>query len=168
MLDPELNPMAIIQPYLQDFVLGNRDWQQIAIETVRDMALSAVTLPDDLRKYLARATRGEIEVRVKGVQEGARTVYATGRQLIYTAIGIACGLRRALAPFPQRRRARAVAARRRRVLRSHPDRIVHLRSPATLTRSSVPLATSRHASPVIASEAMKTACARRSSPRSRT
>jgi predicted unusual protein kinase regulating ubiquinone biosynthesis (AarF/ABC1/UbiB family) len=91
LLDPELNPMAIIQPYLQDFVLGNRDWQKVAMETVRDMALGAVTLPEDLRKYLVRATRGEMEVRVRGVQEGARTVYAIGRQLIYTAIGIATG-----------------------------------------------------------------------------
>ncbi|MFO0740666.1 MAG: AarF/UbiB family protein [Labilithrix sp.] len=90
-LDPELNPMAIIQPYLQDFVLGNRDWQKVAMETVRDMALGAVTLPDDLRKYLVRATRGEMEVRVRGVQEGARTVYSIGRQLIYTAIGLSSG-----------------------------------------------------------------------------
>ena len=91
MLDPELNPMGIIQPYLQDFVLGNRDWSQIAIETLRDMALGAITLPDDLKKYLVRATRGEMEVRVRGMQEGARTVYAIGRQVIYTAIAIATG-----------------------------------------------------------------------------
>ncbi len=90
-LDPELNPMAIIQPYLHDFVLGNRDWQKVAMETVRDMAMGAVTLPEDLRKYLVRATRGQMEVKVAGVHEGARTVYAIGRQLIYTAIGIAAG-----------------------------------------------------------------------------
>jgi predicted unusual protein kinase regulating ubiquinone biosynthesis (AarF/ABC1/UbiB family) len=91
LLDPELNPMAIVQPYLRDFVLGNRDWQKVAMETIRDMALGAVTLPEDLRKYLVRATRGEMEVRVRGVQEGARTIYAIGRQIIYTAIGIATG-----------------------------------------------------------------------------
>jgi predicted unusual protein kinase regulating ubiquinone biosynthesis (AarF/ABC1/UbiB family) len=91
LLDPELNPMGIIQPYLQDFVLGNRDWQNVAMETIRDMALGAVTLPDDLRKYLVRATRGEMEVRVRGVEAGARTIYAIGRQIIYTAIGIAAG-----------------------------------------------------------------------------
>jgi ubiquinone biosynthesis protein len=90
-LDPELNPMGIIQPYLNDFVLGNRDWREIAMETVRDMALSAVTLPEDMRKYLHRATRGELEFRVNGVQDGARAVYAVGRQAIYTAIGIASG-----------------------------------------------------------------------------
>lgn len=91
LLDPELNPMGIIQPYLQEFVLGNRDWQKVAMDTVRDMALGAVTLPDDLRKYLVRATRGEMEVRVRGVQEAARTIYTIGRQLIYTAIGLASG-----------------------------------------------------------------------------
>jgi predicted unusual protein kinase regulating ubiquinone biosynthesis (AarF/ABC1/UbiB family) len=89
LLDPECNPMAIIQPYLHDFVLGNRDWTRIAVDAAREMALSAVTLPDDIKKYLTRATRGELEVRVRGVQDGARTLYAIGRQLIYTAIGIA-------------------------------------------------------------------------------
>jgi ubiquinone biosynthesis protein len=87
-LDPDLNPVAIIQPYLRDFVLGNRDFAQIAMETIRDMAMSAMTLPEDMRRYLLKANRGELEVRVGGVQEGARTVYASARQLIYTAIGL--------------------------------------------------------------------------------
>jgi ubiquinone biosynthesis protein len=91
MLDPELNPMGIIQPYLQDFVLGNRDWQKIVVETMRDMALKAVTLPEDLHRYLVKSTRGEMEVKVKGVNEGARAIYAVGRQVIYTAIAIATG-----------------------------------------------------------------------------
>jgi ubiquinone biosynthesis protein len=91
MLDPELNPMGIIQPYLQDFVLGNRDWQKIVVETMRDMALKAVTLPEDLHKYLVRATRGEMEVKVKGVQDGARAMYAIGRQIIYIGLAMACG-----------------------------------------------------------------------------
>jgi ubiquinone biosynthesis protein len=91
LLDPELNPMAIIQPYLHEFVLGNRDWQQIVVETVREMAMNAVTLPEDLKKYLVRGVRGELEVKVKGIQEGARTVYATGRQLVWTALGVGCG-----------------------------------------------------------------------------
>jgi len=91
MLDPELNPMAIIQPYLQEFVLGNRDWTAIAVETVREMALSAITLPDDMKKYLTRAVRGELEVRVRGLEDGSRTVYAIGRQMIYTTLTVAGG-----------------------------------------------------------------------------
>jgi ubiquinone biosynthesis protein len=91
LLDPDLNPVAIIQPYLQDFVLGNRDFAQIAIEAVRDMAMSAMTLPEDLRRYLTKANRAELEVRVRGVQEGGRAIYAVGRQIIYTAIALFAG-----------------------------------------------------------------------------
>jgi ubiquinone biosynthesis protein len=91
LLDRELNPMAIIRPYLQDFVFGERDWREIAMEAIRETAMRAVTLPEEMHKYLARATRGELEVRVRGVQDGARTIYAVGRQVIYTAIGIAAG-----------------------------------------------------------------------------
>jgi hypothetical protein len=88
LLDSELNPLGIIQPYLQDFVLGNRDWAQIAMEAIRDAAMGAVTLPEEMHRYLVKATRGQMEVRVRGVQEGARAVYAVGRQIIYTAIGL--------------------------------------------------------------------------------
>jgi hypothetical protein len=38
-----------------------------------------------------RANRGELEVRVRGVHEGALAVYAASRQLIYTAIGLFSG-----------------------------------------------------------------------------
>lgn len=90
-LDPTLNPMEVIRPYMQDFVLGNRDWAQIALEAVKDMGLKALTLPDDLRKFLTRANRGEGEIRVKGLAQAAATVYAGMRQLIYAALGIAAG-----------------------------------------------------------------------------
>jgi ubiquinone biosynthesis protein len=91
LLDQELNPMSIIRPYLQEFVLGNRDFGQIAMEAVKDMAMSAVTLPEDLRKFLHRSVRGEMEVKVRGVEESSRTLYTIGRQIIYVAITIACG-----------------------------------------------------------------------------
>src|SRR6185369_12580676 len=46
-LDPEMSPMEVVRPYLQEFVLGTKDWKQIALEAAKDMALSAVTLPED-------------------------------------------------------------------------------------------------------------------------
>jgi ubiquinone biosynthesis protein len=92
LLDPELNPVAIIQPYLRDFVLGNRDFTAIAMEAIRDTAMGAMTLPEDMRRYLTKANRGELEVRVRGLQEGARAVYVAARQVIYTAIGLFAGV----------------------------------------------------------------------------
>jgi len=71
-LDPEMNPMEVVGPYLQEFVLGERDWTKITLEAAKDIALQAITLPQDLRKYLTRAVRGELEVKVKGLPDGAR------------------------------------------------------------------------------------------------
>jgi predicted unusual protein kinase regulating ubiquinone biosynthesis (AarF/ABC1/UbiB family) len=88
MLDPELNPVAIIQPYLSEYVLGSRDFAQVAMEAVRDMAVGAVTLPEDMRRYLAKANRGELEVRVAGIEPGARVLYAAARQLGYLAVAL--------------------------------------------------------------------------------
>jgi predicted unusual protein kinase regulating ubiquinone biosynthesis (AarF/ABC1/UbiB family) len=87
-LDPDMNPTDVIRPYLNEFVLGNRDWAQIALEAVKDMALRAITLPEDLHKYLNKAVRGELEVRVKGLSDGSRLVYAAIRQVVYAAVAI--------------------------------------------------------------------------------
>ncbi|WP_231511439.1 ABC1 kinase family protein [Chondromyces apiculatus] len=91
-LDPELNPIEVVRPYLQEFVLGNRDWAQIALEAAKDMGLKALTLPDDLRKYLTRANRGEAEMRIRGLSQAAGLIYAGVRQLIFAALGIAAGM----------------------------------------------------------------------------
>ena len=79
LLDPELNPVAIIQPYLQDFVLGNRDFTQIAMEAHPrhgderdDAARGHAPLPD------AAPTAASSRCASRGVQEGARAVYAAG------------------------------------------------------------------------------------------
>ncbi|MET0592335.1 MAG: AarF/UbiB family protein, partial [Polyangiaceae bacterium] len=94
-LDPDLRPMSVVAPYLQEFVLGERDWTKITIEAARDIALQAITLPEDMRKYLTRAVRGELEVKVKGLPDGARLVYAAVRQATYAAgamLSVVCAL----------------------------------------------------------------------------
>jgi predicted unusual protein kinase regulating ubiquinone biosynthesis (AarF/ABC1/UbiB family) len=91
-LDPDMSPMDVVRPYLTKFVLGNRDWAQIALEAAKDTALQALTLPADIRKFLGRANRGESEVRVRGLAQAAQLLYAGVRQLIYTAIAITCGV----------------------------------------------------------------------------
>ncbi len=90
-LDPEMNPMAIVRPYLERFVLGNRDWTAIAIEAVKDTALKAVGLPETIHRYVQKAVRGELEVRVRGMREGFDSIYALGRQAMYLAATMACG-----------------------------------------------------------------------------
>lgn len=83
-LSPSMNPMKTIQPYLEEFVLGkDRNWVKILETAVKDIALSAVTIPADLRNFLGKANHGELEVKVKGLNESANLVYALGHQLLF-------------------------------------------------------------------------------------
>ena len=92
-LDRELNPMEVIRPYVEEFVAGkDRDFSGLVVETTRDLALSAIALPGDLKKFLTRTMRGELEVRFKGIEEHARLVYTLGHQIIYAAFAITGGI----------------------------------------------------------------------------
>jgi ubiquinone biosynthesis protein len=91
-LDPSLNPMEVIRPYLEEFVLGkDRDWSGLLVNTTKDIAGSVLALPSEVKKFLGRAQRGELEVRFRGIDEHARLVYALGHQLIWAALGITAG-----------------------------------------------------------------------------
>jgi ubiquinone biosynthesis protein len=86
-LDPALNPMRTIQPYLQEFVLGrDRDWVALTRAAVRDMALSALTIPEGIQRFLAHANRGELEVRVHGLRDSTTLLYAAAHQLMYSLL----------------------------------------------------------------------------------
>ncbi|MCB0315862.1 MAG: hypothetical protein KDH84_21845, partial [Calditrichaeota bacterium] len=82
-LHPTMNPMKTIRAYLEEFVLGKeRDWVKLAGSVVKNMALSALTIPDDLKRFLHKANRGELALNSGGAQERARMLYALGNTLI--------------------------------------------------------------------------------------
>jgi len=89
-LDPEMNPMSVIRPYLEDFVLGSRDWSQFVVDTGKELMLSAAALPSEMKRFMTRAQRGELEVRFRNLDENVRVIYTLGHQLIYTLCAL-CG-----------------------------------------------------------------------------
>lgn len=81
-LNPSMNPMKTIQPYLEEFVLGrDKNWIKLIEKAVKDIALSAITIPAELQNYLTKANHGGLEI--KGLPESANLVYALGHQLLY-------------------------------------------------------------------------------------
>ena len=83
-LDPEMNPAAIIEPYLERFLLGEKkQWSEIVLEASREMALSALSLPGELQRFMDRAARGEIEFGLRNLDENARLIYHAGQQLLW-------------------------------------------------------------------------------------
>ncbi|MCK7477944.1 MAG: hypothetical protein M0C28_11320 [Candidatus Moduliflexus flocculans] len=58
-LDPETRPMEVIYPYIREYVLGpERDWTQIFVESVKNTALSYLTLPEQVQKFVQRSLQG--------------------------------------------------------------------------------------------------------------
>jgi predicted unusual protein kinase regulating ubiquinone biosynthesis (AarF/ABC1/UbiB family) len=94
-LDPAMNPMRTIQPYLEEFVLrggADQDWVSLVRSAVKDMALSALTLPEGVSRLVARANRGEVQVRVEGLRESANLVYAAAQQLVFGVLAAGAGI----------------------------------------------------------------------------
>jgi ubiquinone biosynthesis protein len=89
-LDPTLNPMTVIRPYLERFVLGEEgDWSQLLVETSKDLVMTVTALPAEIRKLLRAAHAGDLQLRFKNIEVPTQLMYRLGHQFIFAAIGIA-------------------------------------------------------------------------------
>jgi predicted unusual protein kinase regulating ubiquinone biosynthesis (AarF/ABC1/UbiB family) len=89
-LDPQMNPMTVVRPYLERFVLGEEgSWQGFAVDTAKDLFLSLTALPSDIRKFVTSAKTGELSVRFQNLEKSSRLMYRLGHQIIIAAVGIA-------------------------------------------------------------------------------
>ena len=89
-LDPTLNPMTVIRPYLERFVLGDEgDWSQLLMDTSKDLVMSVTALPADIRKFMRAAHAGELSIKFKNIDAPATLMYRLGHQFIFAGVGIA-------------------------------------------------------------------------------
>jgi len=51
------------------------------------MALSALSLPGELQRFMDRALRGELEIRFRNLDENVRVLYSVGQQLLWGMLG---------------------------------------------------------------------------------
>jgi len=87
-LDPEMYPTVIIAPYVEKFLLGGKkEWSDAVVDASREMALSVLALPGEMKRFMDRAIRGEIETRVRNLEDSARLVYDVGQQLLWGGLG---------------------------------------------------------------------------------
>ena len=89
-LDPHMNPIEVIRPYFQEFVLGERgDLVKFIRELLQKTVANVIYLPAYVRKTLDRVQRGELEVKSIGSIQRTQLLYALGQQFIFTILGIA-------------------------------------------------------------------------------
>lgn len=83
-LDPELNPLDTVRPYLKKHLGPDRKGiAKMVLNAIREQAMTAMAIPRELHKYLKQANRGELEFEIKGLKEGLTRIYFLGQQLIF-------------------------------------------------------------------------------------
>jgi ubiquinone biosynthesis protein len=92
-IDPNMSPVKTIGPYLQEFVLGSKeaDWKTQVTTAVKEMAMSALAIPDRTNRFLERANRGDVQIHVAGLRESALLLYAGVHQIAFMFLAIAFG-----------------------------------------------------------------------------
>jgi len=91
-LDPDMNPIHTVGPYLQEFVLGkDTDWKGQITSAVREMGMSAIAIPDKMNRFVERANRGDVQIHLAGLRDSALLLYSAAQQLVFTFLAIAIG-----------------------------------------------------------------------------
>jgi hypothetical protein len=93
-IDPEMNPIRTVGPYLEQFVLGGEEgpsWQRQLGSSLREMALSAIALPDKANRFFDRADGGEIRIHIPEIRESALLLYAGVHQALSAFLGAVTG-----------------------------------------------------------------------------
>ncbi len=91
-LDPKFNPLDVVRPYAQDFVLGQRgDMLTFVRNLLQNTLTTALALPDELHKTLQLARRGRLEMLNPDVRYSARLLYLAVQQLLFAMLMLAAG-----------------------------------------------------------------------------
>jgi predicted unusual protein kinase regulating ubiquinone biosynthesis (AarF/ABC1/UbiB family) len=88
-LDAKLNPLTIIIPYAETFVLGkDRTFADLILEAVKEVALSYLRLPAELERTLRKLNGGEIEIANKFGQKQSEGIRAALHRLSYSLLAL--------------------------------------------------------------------------------
>ena len=92
-LDPNMNPIKTVGPYLQEFVLGkDADVKGQLSAALRELAMSAIALPGRANRFLERADRGQVRFQIAGLRDSALLLYAAANQLMFVMLSIGFGV----------------------------------------------------------------------------
>jgi len=89
-LDSNMNPISVVQPYLQKYILGEEgNFVKFITDLLKGNLTSAIALPSELKKTIKKVQKGELEIKVSGIAERNRMMYILGQQFLYTILLIA-------------------------------------------------------------------------------
>ncbi len=92
-LDPGMNPLETVRPYVREFVRQEQDdLFSIASNYLRRTAGTALALPEELHRVLLRIDRNQLQTRTPDILEGAQLLYLAGQQFVLTLLAISAAV----------------------------------------------------------------------------
>ncbi len=89
-LDPAFNPLDVVRPYAQKFLMGEKESIRSFVSgLLRRSVATTMGLPDELHQVLQKAKKGELDINNPDVILGAKLMYSVGQQLIFTLLLLA-------------------------------------------------------------------------------
>lgn len=86
-LDPQLNPMDIVLPYVEQFVVGkDKKITDMLLMAGKDLLTSYINLPSEIHRVLRKMEQGKISFTDKTRIEATERTYRGIHQLIYTQL----------------------------------------------------------------------------------
>ena len=91
-IDPNMNPIRTVGPFLEEFVLGgDTDWKKQIATTLREMAMSAVAMPDKANRALDLANRGDLELQIPSISDASLLLYEAAQQILFAFLAAVFG-----------------------------------------------------------------------------
>jgi predicted unusual protein kinase regulating ubiquinone biosynthesis (AarF/ABC1/UbiB family) len=91
-LDPKLNPLDVVRPYAQNFVLGQRgDLVTFVRNLLQNTLTNTLALPDELRQTMQKVRRGQLEMLNPDVRDSARLLYLAVHQVLFALLALITG-----------------------------------------------------------------------------
>lgn len=84
-LSPDMNTLNVIRPYMKKHILSEDDgFTKLIVNTFKNQITTAISLPNELSRYLRTANKGALEYEIKGLEKGFRMMYHLGQQFLYS------------------------------------------------------------------------------------
>jgi len=87
-LAPQMNPIEIVLPYVEKFVLKDRTLSEVVVELSKQMVVSYLQLPYEIQKTLRRLNEGTLTLESKRLGQHTEKMYAMGHQFLYGLLGL--------------------------------------------------------------------------------
>lgn len=87
-LDPQLNPIEIILPYAERFVLEDKSLTDVVIGISKEVGLSYIMLPHEIQKTLKSLNRGELEIGNPDTRLQTKRMQVLFHQAIYAFLAV--------------------------------------------------------------------------------